>query len=177
MNAGHRVRVFRTFLSRKEFPRFSPRLSSRCERFRKRRFSLPLHVNGEGGRSSFREETNFPFWCTRSRFLHAPRGEVFFSLFSFPLWKEKPIKGCWFFFPGEEVLNAVLEFCYQLFNYIDIIEQTSVSFYLSLSFSLFLSFLFVYRYCISLFLCFLLVYRFLYIYTDNILYSCCVLAN
>ena len=140
-------------------------------------FLSPSMLMARRGRSSFREETNFPFWCTRSRFLHAPRGEVFFSLFSFPLWKEKPIKGCWFFFPGEEVLNAVLEFCYQLFNYIDIIEQTSVSFYLSLSFSLFLSFLFVYRYCISLFLCFLLVYRFLYIYTDNILYSCCVVAN
>ena len=163
-------------------------------------FLSPSMLMARRGRSSFREETNFPFWCTRSRFLHAPRGEVFFSLFSFPLWKEKPIKGCWFFFPGEKVLNAVLEFCYQLFNYIDIIEQTSVSFYLSLSFSLFLCFLYIDSYtfiqitcytavdklvlesfCLSfsfsLFLCFLLVYRFLYIYTDNILYSCCVLAN
>ena len=57
MNAGHRVRVFRTFLSRKEFPRFS----SRCERFRKRRFSLPLHVNGEEGEVFFPRGNKLPF--------------------------------------------------------------------------------------------------------------------
>lgn len=117
------IRVFRTFLSRKEFPRFP----SRCERFRKRgrrRFFSPSTLMARG--SSFREETNFPFWCTRSRASVRREPRFFF----FPLWKEKPIKGkgvILFFDRGEEVPNAARSKCYQLrVDIINSCRQTGV---------------------------------------------------
>lgn len=85
--------MFRTFLSRKEFPRFP----SRCERFRKRgrrRFFLPLHVNGEG--VFFPRGNKLPFLMhALSRFC-APRGEVFFL--SFVEGKADKREGCDSFF-------------------------------------------------------------------------------
>lgn len=87
-------------------------------------FSSPSTLMARG--SSFREETNFPFWCTRSRASVRREARFFF----FPLWKEKPIKGkgvILFFDRGEEVLNAARSKCYQLrVDIINSCRQTGV---------------------------------------------------